>query len=123
MEPYGLSPDPGMTLAKAAVRASTWLGTTRFTLAQTLGVSESTVEHILRGEVPIEPESETGEKALALVRLHQSLMALVGDDDRQLQAWMSGHNTALGGRPMELMQRAQGLGIVLKYLDSMSSPL
>lgn len=76
MEPIARPPNPGMTLTKAIMRASTWLGMTGFALAQVFGGKEPTVELILRGEKPIEPESQTGEKALALVRLHQSLSIL-----------------------------------------------
>ncbi|TMG72868.1 MAG: DUF2384 domain-containing protein, partial [Betaproteobacteria bacterium] len=60
--------------------------------------------------------------ALLLVRVYRSLDALVGTDAAQRKAWLHGHNRALNGRPVELLQRADGLVGVVAYLDAMRAP-
>lgn len=112
-------PDAGMVLAKATVRASLFLGMNEAILARTLGLSEPAVALILNSEKPINPESKEGELALLLVRLHLSLNALVGVDERKWQFWMEGYNKYLGGVPLQLIQRVDGLVTTLAYLDSM----
>ena len=115
-------PDPAAVLAKATARASELLGLTGVALARTIGLSEPTVSRILRGEKTIAPTSKEGELALLLVRVYRSLDALVGTDDGKRRAWMNTHNQALGGRPLQLVQRADGLVATLNYLDGMRAP-
>ena len=59
---------------------------------------------------------------MLLVRTYRSLDALVGTDAAQRMAWMSGFNRALNGTPADLIQSAQGLVIVVSYLDAMRAP-
>lgn len=56
---------------------------------------------------------------MLLVGLHLSLNALVGVDERKWQFWMEGYNKSLGGVPLQLIQREDGLVTTLAYLDSM----
>jgi len=114
--------DPGEVLAKATARASQLLGLSGAALARVLGVSEATVSRVLRGEKPINPASKEGELALLLVRVYRSVDALVGTDDTKRRAWMASHNTALGGAPQKLVERADGLVATLNYLDGMRAP-
>ena len=65
------------------------------------------------------PQSKAGELALLLVRMCRSLDALVGSDVQKCRAWMESHNKALGGQPMRLVQRVEGLVATLNYLDGM----
>lgn len=62
------------------------------------------------------------ELAALLLRCYRSLDALVGGNDEQRRAWMSAYNPALGGRPCELVVRAQGLIKTAEYLDRMQAP-
>lgn len=114
--------DPGKVLAKATARAAALLGLTGATLSRVIGSSEPTVSRILRGERPLNPQSKEGELATLLVRVFQSLDALVGNDDRQRAAWMTSHNQALGGVPRDLIQTVEGLVAALGYLDGMRAP-
>jgi len=120
---FKLSPrialDPSVVLAKAVAKAGGLLGLSGAALARTIGVSEPTVSRIVNGGKPLKPESKEGELALLLVRVYRSLDALVGTDDRKRLAWMNSHNTALGGEPRKLIQKAEGLVSVLNYLDGM----
>jgi hypothetical protein len=111
--------EPDAVLTRAVLRAAELLALSAATLAQVLGVSEASVSRMGAGSRRVNPTSKEGELALLLVRAYRSLDALVGADDAQRRAWMSGHNHALGGTPAELIQRADGLVAVVAYLDGM----
>ena len=115
-------PDAAAVLAKATARASALLGLKGVTLARTLGLSEPTVSRVLKGQKGLAPDSKEGELALLLVRVYRSLDALVGTDDQKRLAWMSSYNQALGGEPLQLVQKAEGLVATLNYLDAMRAP-
>jgi hypothetical protein len=91
-------------------------------LARIIGVSEPTVSRIRKGEYALDPDSKVGELALLLVRVYRSLDALVGTDDQKRKAWMRGMNKALGGVPLKLILRPDGLVATLNYLDGMRAP-
>jgi len=111
--------DAGWVLAKATARASGWLGLSDAALARVIGVSKPTVSRIVRGKNAISPNSKAWELSLLLVRVFRSLDALVGGDDAHRLNWMRSYNSALAGRPVELVQTTQGLVRVLAYLDGM----
>ena len=116
------APAPGAVLTKAVLRAAELLGLSSRALARILGVSEASVSRLVSGSRTIDPVSKEGELALLLVRVYRSLDALVGADAAQRRAWMGSHNRALNGRPIELIERAQGLTAVVAYLDAMRAP-
>ena len=114
--------DPGYVLAKATTRASDYLGQTGAGLARTIGLSEPTVSRLIKGDHKINPGKKEGELSLLLVRVYRSLDALVGTDDQKRKAWMTGYNKALGGIPIQLIERADGLVATLNYLDGIRAP-
>ena len=114
--------DSGVVLAKATKRASEYLGLTGAGLARTIGVSEPTVSRLLKGEIRLNPDKKEGELSLLLVRVFRSLDALVGTDDQKRRDWMTGYNKALGGVPLQLIERVDGLVATLNYLDGMRAP-
>ena len=114
--------DAGYVLAKATARAAELLGLTGAALARTIGVSEPTVSRIINGEKALDPLSKEGELSLLLVRVYRSLDPLVGTDDQKRKDWMRGQNKALGGVPIKLIERADGLVATLSYLDGMRAP-
>lgn len=122
MEQRIAHPEPSWVLAKATARASELLGLTGAALARTIGLSEPTVSRILRGDKAIDPASKEGELALLLVRVYRALDAMVGTDDQKRRLWMQSHNQALGGPPMQLVQKAEGLVATLNYLDGIRAP-
>jgi transcriptional regulator with XRE-family HTH domain len=115
-------PDPGYVLAKATTRATDFLGLSGAALARIIGVSEPTVSRIRKGEHPLDPNSKAGELSLLLIRVYRSLDALVGTDDQKRKDWMRGMNKALGGVPLQLIERPDGLVATLNYLDGMRAP-
>jgi Protein of unknown function (DUF2384) len=115
-------PAPDVVLTKALLRAAALLGLSSAVLARILGVSEASVSRLGAGARTVEPRSKEGELALLLVRVYRSLDALVGTDAAQRKAWLHGHNRALNGRPVDLIQRTDGLVNVVAYLDAMRAP-
>ena len=115
-------PAPDAVLTKALLRATELLGLSSAVLARVLGVSEASVSRLTSGARTVDPQSKEGELALLLVRVYRSLDALVGTDATQRHAWLHGHNRALNGRPLDLIQRADGLVNVVAYLDAMRAP-
>jgi plasmid maintenance system antidote protein VapI len=115
-------PEPDAILTKALLRAASLLGLSNAALARVLGVSEASVSRLASGGRTIDPGTKEGELALLLVRAYRSLDALVGTDAAQRKAWMRGFNRALNGKPIELIERADGLVAVVSYLDAMRAP-
>lgn len=114
--------DHAVVLAKATIRASNLLGLSGAALSRTIGLSEPTISRMQRGEKTLNPQSKEGELSLLLVRVYRSLDALVGTDDTKRKLWMTGFNKALGGVPIQLIERADGLVATLNYLDGMRAP-
>ena len=83
---------------------------------------EASISRLYSGGRAVDPTSKEGELALLLVRVYRSLDALVGTDATQRKAWLRGHNRALNGRPVDLLERADGLVSVVAYLDAMRAP-
>ena len=123
-EPWlaGAGPVPDGQGVEAAPAAGL-LGLSRATLSRLLGVSEAGVSRLASGARLIDPEGKEGELALLLVRLYRSLDALVGNDAEQRLRWLGSFNRGLNGKPVELIERAEGLAGVVAYLDGMRAPL
>lgn len=115
-------PASDQVLTKAVLRAADLLGLSSALLARILGVSEASVSRLTSGARTVDPQSKEGELALLLVRVYRSLDALVGTDAAQRHAWLHGENRALNGRPIDLIQRTDGLVNVVAYLDAMRAP-
>jgi uncharacterized protein (DUF2384 family) len=114
--------EPAAVLTKALLRAAQLLDLSSAALARILGVSEASVSRLASGSRQVDPQSKEGELALLLVRVYRSLDALVGTDGEQRKAWMESANRALNGRPIDLIERAEGLVTVVSYLDAMRAP-
>lgn len=102
-------------LTKAVRRAAARLGLTHAQLAAVLGVSPSTVSRL--DEAPLS-RPKALELAGLLIRLYRSLVGVVGSDAAAAR-WMACENRYLAGRPIELVQRVEGLTDALRYLDAM----
>jgi transcriptional regulator with XRE-family HTH domain len=102
-------------LTKAVRRAAERLGLTHAQLAAVLGVSPSTVSRM--DEKPLS-RPKVLELAQLLIRVYRSLIGIVGSDAAAAR-WMASENSYLEGRPLELVQRVDGLTETLRYLDAM----
>jgi hypothetical protein len=105
-------------VTKATLRAADRLSITNKVLARVIGVSESTVSRMRRGDYPLEQGQKAFELAVMFVRLYRSLDAVVGGDDAVAGKWLANSNTALQGTPLELIQSVSGLANVIQYLDA-----
>ena len=104
-------------LTKATLRAAALLGLTNAVLARVVGLSESQISRMAKGEKSFEPGSKPAELATLLVRVYRSLDAMVGNDDSHRKLWMDSHNRAFHATPRDAVQRVDGLVRVVAYLD------
>lgn len=118
MEQAALQADDATLVSNSVLAASDWLGLSNEQLANTLGVSGSTIARI-RQQRPISGQ-KTLEIALYLIRIYRALYAILGGNQAQMAAWMEARNDHLRGEsPIALVQRIDGLIAVLRYLDAM----
>lgn len=120
MADFGVAADPkaaSAVLTKATLRAAALLGLNNAALAGIVGVSESQVSRLARGERLLEPGTKQAELAMLVVRVYRSLDALVGNSDELRRRWMKSFNTAFHQTPKEAMQSVEGLARVVQYLD------
>jgi transcriptional regulator with XRE-family HTH domain len=107
----------GVVLTKATIRAADRLGMSQRTLANVLGLSESVISRMKSGDYVLD-RGKPFELAALFVRLYRSLDAIVSGDDKTARDWLRNDNLALKARPMDLIQKVQGLVHVIQYLDT-----
>jgi uncharacterized protein (DUF2384 family) len=105
-------------LTSATMRAADLLGLTNAALARVLGLSPASVTRMSRGDFTLGPDSKAFELAQYFVRLFRSVDAISGGDDAAARSWMVAHNTALQGRPVDLIQTIVGLTRTVDYVDA-----
>lgn len=111
-------PNPGVTLSKAVTRAAQNLKISQAALAKILGLSQTSVSRLVSGSYVLSPERpKEWEFGVLFVRAFRSLDAIVGNIT-SAQEWLRSANTGLNGRPVDLMETAEGLVRVLNYLDA-----
>lgn len=111
-------PNPDAVLTKAVVRAADKLGVKAKLLASVLGVSETTLSRMKKGDFVLEAGTKPFELGVLFVRLFRSLDAVVGGDEAVARAWLGNPNVALEGRPVEKIRTVVGLVDVIAYLDA-----
>jgi hypothetical protein len=111
-------PEPRRVLTGAVLRASALLEITQSGLAHILGLSPSTVSRMANGTYSLDDHKKEWELGALFVRLFRSLDAVIGSNDSAARAWLNGHNSALTGRPIELIRSTEGLVRVVQYLDA-----
>ena len=109
-------------LTHSALRAGALLGLSHVALAQALGLEQSTVSAMADGSAELQSDFPSGQLALTLIKIYQSLTANVGGDEQACKQWVCSHNTGLAGTPALLMQSEEGINAVLAYLQSMEAP-
>lgn len=110
-------PAGAAVLTKATLRAAGFLGLTNAALARVVGLSESQISRMAKGEKAFELGSKSAELATLLVRVYRSVDALVGNNDAQRRAWMGSFNRAFNEPPKDAIQKVDGLVGVVSYLD------
>ena len=107
-------------LGKAFIRAGEGLGLDDAELSAVLDEHVSTVLVLRHGHELLQPSTEAWSRALLLVELYQSLLALVGTE-QNAKIWLSSKNRALSSRPRDHIACRQGLEQVVQYLAATSS--
>lgn len=110
-------PDPGTVLAKALLRASAQLSLTESELAGTLDISSGDLT-CLKNEITLDPASKTGELAMLVIRIAQSLFDLEGGNQSGMKEFMRNENRLAGGVPADQIEQAEGLRTVAEALIS-----
>lgn len=116
--------DEGAVLTKATIRAADKLAVSQKALASIIGVSEAVVSRMRKGSFALARDSgKPFELAVLFIRLYRSLDAIVGGDEAVARAWLKNPNTVLRNRPIDLIQKVQGLLDVIHYLDARRAPI
>lgn len=108
-------------LTHSALRTGALLGLSHAEFARALGLDQSTVSAMADGAAELQGVTPSGQLALTLIKIYQSLTANVGGDERACKQWVCSHNTGLAGTPALLMQSEEGINAVLAYLQSMEA--
>lgn len=105
-------------LTSATMRAAEHLDISNATLGAIIGVSGPTVSRMKTGAYRLPYGSKPFEMAQLFLRMFRSLDSIVGSDDVAAQSWLNTENTALRGRPIDLIQKVTGLVSTVTYLDA-----
>ena len=116
----GESSTANAVLGKAFIRAGEGLGLDDTELSAVLGEQVSTVLRLRHGNELLEPGTEARSRAMLLVELYQSLLAVAGNE-QNAKIWLNSKNRGLGGRPRDLIACKTGLEQVVEYLAATRS--
>lgn len=106
-------------LTQAVLKSSDLLGISRKELSEIIGISEATISRMHQGNSHISLNSKEAEAATQLVRIYRSLDSLFGGKPELCSRWLKANNFHLGGVPLLLAKKFQGLIHVAGYLDAM----
>ncbi len=114
----GESSKKAVVLAKATLRAAQIMGVNGTTLSEIIGVSPSTISRSKDQPEKLLSDKKTYELAAMFVRLYRGLDSVTGGDDKTSQNWLKNENTALSGKPIEIIQSIEGLMRTVMYVDT-----
>lgn len=106
-------------VSKAVRRAADYWGLSNKHLAEILGRSEATISRLKKDQYHLQHQSKEWQLALLFLRVFRGLDATMGGHIENQKAWLNANNTALGGKPILLMQGVSGLVAVVQYIDCM----
>ena len=112
-----IKPETNVVVLKAFTNACKELGVTQDEASRIIGVDRATLSR--NKNKGFDPQSKTGELCLQFVRVYRSLFAIAGGDQDFMRHWLNAENTALSGKPRELMSSVVGLIQVNEYLDAL----
>lgn len=106
-------------LTKAVLKSADLLGVSRKDLSEIIGISEATISRMHQGQSQISLKTKEGEAATQFVRIYRSLDSMFGGKSDLCSQWLKANNHHLGGVPLHLTKKIQGLIHVAGYLDAM----
>ena len=108
-------PQEAQVLATAFLNAGKELGLSQSVLAEIINRDRSSISRS-----GINPNTNSGELALMLIRIYRSLFVLMGGESVQMKHWMQTPNIHTGGVPADqVCHSIQGLVKIVEYLDAM----
>lgn len=120
--PYDIAQQAGrsgeLAVNKAMANTAKFLKLSQTELGEIIGLSSSSASRFVNGQQSLQKGSKPYQLGLLLVRVFRSLDAISGGDERYNREWLRAENLALGGIPLDMMKRPEGLTDVLAYLDS-----
>lgn len=109
--------DKASVLLKAFNNACVELGVNKANAGKIIGVNRSTLSR--KEGIGLDMSSKSSELSLHFIRLYRSLFAISGGDQAFMRHWFHSTNSALGGKPNELVHSIAGLMQTNEYLDAM----
>ncbi|MCP3849851.1 MAG: hypothetical protein GY694_06385 [Gammaproteobacteria bacterium] len=92
--------------------------------ANNLGITDLEIQSVLGTKMvnQLELNSEPGQRAILIVRIHEKLSKILGSDAPNIRHWFVTNNLHLGGAPKELvLAKADALCKIESYLDRLMS--
>lgn len=107
--------DENAVIIKAFISTGEALGLDDIELSAILDDHVFTIMLIRQGNQLLQLGPEARSRALLLIHLHQSLLAVVGNE-QNARDWLCSHNDSLCGRPCDLITSHAGIEQVVQYL-------
>lgn len=104
-------------VTEALVKSASWLGVTQSALSAIIGLSKTTIARMENNEFQLQEKKKHYQISLDFIELYKTLYSVVSGDQETARGWLSNYNTALRGKPIELMQSLRGLYEVITYLE------
>ena len=109
-----------LVLTMALVNAARELGIADSELSEIVGVSVSTISDFRSEKACLIEGDPAFEASVKLISIYRDLVAVLGSDGKYLSAWFHANNADLGDAPVNLASTADGISIVLRYLNERS---
>jgi len=121
-DPIAVEAGDAAIVSKAMIRAAEQLDIPNHTLAGIIGIPETTVIQMRLGDAVLPSDAKAFESAILFIRIRSLLSSLTGDHGSASKSWLEIPNTALGERPIEVMQADAGLMRIIDDLESRRNP-
>ncbi|MHA3053517.1 antitoxin Xre-like helix-turn-helix domain-containing protein [Acinetobacter sp. ANC 4640] len=103
-------------LAKAVMNVATQLNLTPVQLSELLGLDPASITQT-EALPELDPQTETGQRAMFLVQIFKRLYAMTGGDSAWMQQFMHTRNQVSNGIPIEQMGCLDGMKNILAVLE------
>ena len=103
-------------LAKAVMNVATQLNLSSIQLAEILDLDSASLAQ-LEALPELDPQTETGQRAMFLVQIFKRLFAMTGGDAVWMQQFMQSPNQMTHGIPMQQMNSLDGMRNILAVLE------
>ena len=109
--------DAGLVVMKAFVNACSHLGIGQEKMAKIIGVNRTTLNRNMNKGW--DENTKTYEIQLLFIRAYRSLFAVLGGNQEAMKQWLASYNNYLRGKPLDMVERVDGISMINMYLDAM----